>query len=133
MQKITDNNKDSTKAMTKPMQNETPETLHSPNCECDKCISSPEPEQVTKPQDNIELKRAFEDEMMQQGIKYVHGETTFKKITDEVWDFFLPHLKDDNKIRRDSFIEILEFLSGFGGFTDLGDGDMQNELVEEYL
>jgi hypothetical protein len=37
------------------------------------------------------------------------------------------------KLTKKEFIELLDFLSGFGGFTDLGDEPMQEELWGYYL
>lgn len=36
------------------------------------------------------------------------------------------------KLTKKEFVELLDFLSGFGGFTDLGDEEMQDELFEDY-
>lgn len=37
------------------------------------------------------------------------------------------------KLTKEEFVEILNFLSVYVGLTDLGDGDMQEELWDHYL
>lgn len=36
------------------------------------------------------------------------------------------------KIDKNTFWKLLDFLAGYGGFTDLGDEEMKEELWEDY-
>lgn len=36
------------------------------------------------------------------------------------------------KLTKEQFSEVLDFLSGYGGFTDLGDDEMKEELWDDY-
>lgn len=37
-----------------------------------------------------------------------------------------------NKLNREQFDDILDFLSGFAGLTDLGDDELKDELWRHY-
>ena len=58
-----------------------------------------------KPQDNIELKEKFEETLTNDGL-FEDDLRGYRKMKTNnatiVWNFFLPHLKDNNKIRREA-------------------------------
>jgi hypothetical protein len=91
--------------MTKTKQNETPEDKTNK----EERLFEEQMERDSKPQDNIELKREFNRRFCEPNKIYhkwnsyqdKDGEW-FNYNPDDVWDWLLPHLKDDNKIRRES-------------------------------
>jgi hypothetical protein len=113
---------------------ETPEVLQS--------VSKDSNSPIVKPQDNIELKRAFEEKFNHFNSDYFGTGGSGKQICDyccdkaydleDVWNFFLPHLKDYNKICRDTLRGFRSWYnervsSGYIGLPILLDE------IEEYL
>jgi|GEM_PF-6934110 len=98
-----------------------------------------------KPKDNIELKREFDNKWFDLSFEVLDGD--YRKYSPKlIWNFFLPHLKDDNKhdskserddnkIRRETLCDFLLWKyqrdNPAWKITEMYPTD--KDLVEEYL
>ena len=91
-----------------------------------------------KPQDNIELKEKFEETLTNDGL-FEDDLRGYRKMKTNnatiVWNFFLPHLKDDNKIRREAVRGFVEYVIPKIVGLDLTNSEIKwvKDKVEEYL